>query len=63
MPFDAHDRKDDDMGWLRLRADLLNAPHQTPAFGKFNYTSHVTPPRGDGMSVVARAQSRRISPF
>ncbi|HTS40725.1 MAG TPA: hypothetical protein VMH84_09325 [Xanthobacteraceae bacterium] len=53
MPFNPHDRKDDDMSGLGLNADLLKAAHQTPPFWKLNHTPHSVPSPDD-----IEAQSR-----
>ena len=44
MPFDPYDRQDDDMGRLGLQTDLFGSSYQPPPLGKFNHTSHATPP-------------------
>ena len=57
MPFDPHHRKDDDVSRLGLRADMLDAPHQSSPLRKFNYTSHATPSPGGPMSAHAQEPS------
>ena len=44
MPLDPHDRQDDDMGRLGLQTGMFGTSYQSPPLGKFNHTSHATPP-------------------
>ena len=44
MPFNPDDGQNDDMSRLGLQTDVFATAYQSPPLGKFNYTSHATPP-------------------